>query len=130
MLVATQQGAGSSSICIHGQVDGRVEAKTALVGTQRRVKLHAVAAVHAKAAAVVLPGDAELDDALGDGADLEGGAVLGVLLEKAAVLEGGGELCDEGPSVLVGRGARVCGKAAAEATHLCRPARTQARKEG
>lgn len=76
----------------HGQVHGRVQAQAALVRPQGRVELHAVAAVDAQAALVVLPGDAELDDALGDGGDLEGGAVLGVLLEEGAVLEGAGEL--------------------------------------
>lgn len=47
-----------------------MEPETALVGAQRRVELHAVAAVDLELAAVVLPDDAELDDALGDGSDL------------------------------------------------------------
>lgn len=42
---------------------------------------------------VILPDNAELDDTLGDGDDLKGLAVLGLLLEKSGVLEGGGELC-------------------------------------
>lgn len=70
-----------------------MEAQTTLVRAESRVELHAVATVDAELAGVVLPGDAELNDALGDGADLEGGAVLGVLLEEGAVLEGAGELC-------------------------------------
>ena len=69
-----------------------MEAKTALVGAKRGVELDAVAAVDTELAVVVFPGDAELDDALGDGTDLESGAVLRVLLEEGAVLEGAGEL--------------------------------------
>ena len=70
-----------------------MEAQAALVGTQGRVELDSVAAVDAQLALVVLPDDAELDDALGDGDDLEGGAVLGVLAEERAVLERGDQLC-------------------------------------
>lgn len=74
------------------QVDGRVQPQAALVGAQRRVELHTEAAVHLDIALVILPDDAKLDQPLGDGDDLEGGAVLGVLLEQGAVLEGRGEL--------------------------------------
>jgi hypothetical protein len=42
---------------------------------------------------VIFPDDTELNDTLGNGHDLEGLAVLGLLLEKSGVLEGGGELC-------------------------------------
>ncbi len=70
-----------------------MQAQAALVGAEGRVELDAVAAVDLEVAGIVLPHDAELDDALGDGGDLEGGAVLGVLLEERAVLEGEGELC-------------------------------------
>lgn len=79
-------------IDVHGQVDGRVEAQSALVRAQGRVELDTEAPVHTQLAGVILPDDAELDDALGDGADLEGGAVLGMLLEESAVLQSTSEL--------------------------------------
>lgn len=75
------------------QVDGRVESQTSLVRAEGGVELDAVAAVDLELAVVILPDDAELDDALGDGDDLEGGAVLGVLLEEGGVLEGADQLC-------------------------------------
>lgn len=76
------------------QVDGGVEAETALVGAESRVELHAVAFVHLALALVILPHNAELDDSLGNGDDLEGLLVLGVLLEEGGGLEGGDELWD------------------------------------
>lgn len=76
-----------------GEVDSRVETETALVGTESRVELHTVALVDLALALVVLPDDAELDDALGDGGNLEGLLVFGVLLEEGGSLEGGDELC-------------------------------------
>lgn len=75
-----------------GQVDRGVEAQAALVGAQGRVELHAVSAVDAQVARIVLPGDAELNHPLGDGGDGERGAVLGVLGEELAVLERRGQL--------------------------------------
>lgn len=69
-----------------------MEAETALVGTEGRVELHTVALLDLALALVVLPDDAELDDALGDGDDLEGFLVLWVLLEERGGLEGGDEL--------------------------------------
>jgi hypothetical protein len=75
-----------------GQVDGRVEAETALVRTEGRIELHAVTLVDLALAFVVLPDHAELDDALGDGNDFESFPVFGVLLEEGGGLEGGGEL--------------------------------------
>lgn len=42
---------------------------------------------------VIFPDDTELNNTLGNGDDLEGFAVLGLLLEKSGVLESGGELC-------------------------------------
>lgn len=77
----------------HGQVHGGVEPQPALVRAQGRVVLDAVAAVDLEVAIVVLPRDAELDDALGDRHDPQRRLVLGVLLEQRAVLEGDGELC-------------------------------------
>jgi hypothetical protein len=70
-----------------------VKAEAALVGAEGRVELHTVAFVDLALALVVLPHDAELDDALRDGDDLEGLLVFGVLLEQAGRLEGGDELC-------------------------------------
>lgn len=75
------------------EVDSGVETETALVGTESRVELHTVALVDLALALVVLPDDAELDDALGNGGDLEGLLVLGVLLEEGGVLKGGDKLC-------------------------------------
>ena len=48
-----------------GQVDRGMEAQTALVGADRGVELHTVAAVDLDLAVVVHPGNAEDDDALG-----------------------------------------------------------------
>ena len=47
-----------------GEVDGRMEAQTALVGTDRGIVLDTEAAVDLGHAVVVDPGDAELDNAL------------------------------------------------------------------
>ena len=77
-----------------GKVDSGVETETALVGTESRVELHPVTLVDLALALVVLPDNAELDDALGDGGNLEGLLVLGVLLEEGGGLEGGDELCE------------------------------------
>lgn len=76
-----------------GEVDGRVEAETALVGTESRVELHTVTLVDLALALVVLPDDAELNDTLRDGGNLECLLVLGVLLEEGRGLKGGDELC-------------------------------------
>lgn len=69
-----------------------METETTLVGAKGRVELNTVTAVDLNLTLVVLPNDTELDDALGDGSDLEGGLVLGVLLEQGGVLEGRGQL--------------------------------------
>ena len=68
-----------------------MESESSLVGTESGVELHAEATVDLALALVVLPSDTELDDSLGDGGDLEGLAVFGVLLEEGAVLDRGGE---------------------------------------
>lgn len=68
-----------------------MEPQSTLVGPQRRVELHAKGIVDLAFALVVLPSDAELDDAFGDGGDLEGFAVGGVFFEEGGVFEGGGE---------------------------------------
>jgi hypothetical protein len=74
------------------EVDGGVQSQAALVGAEGRVELDSEGIVDLDLAGIVLPHNAELDDALGDGDDFEGVAVLGVLLEEGAVLEGGGKL--------------------------------------
>lgn len=83
-----QHGQGN----IHRQVDGRVESKTTLVRAEGRVVLDTETTVDLELAGVVLPDDAELDDTLRNGGNLEGGAVLGVLLEEGAVLKGADKL--------------------------------------
>lgn len=111
---------------VHRQVHGGMETETTLVRAKSRVKLHAVAAVHLQVAIVILPDDAELDDALGDGADLEGGAVLGVLLEEGALLKGAGELCRRSGVLDNGKGLHE--KIGTSLTYPCRPARTRAQR--
>ena len=85
-------GRGCLNLDSHGQVDSGMEAQSALVRAKSRVELHAVAAVDLQTATVVFPHDAELKYALGDGANLEGGAVLGMLLKELACLESAGQL--------------------------------------
>lgn len=75
------------------QVDSGVETETALVGTESRVELHTIALVDLALALVVLPDNAELDDALGYRGDLKSLLVLWVLLEEGGALEGGDKLC-------------------------------------
>ncbi len=103
-----------------------MESQAALVGAERRVELNAVAAVDLEVAGIVLPDDAELDDTLGDGGDLEGGAELGPLLEEGAVLESEGELCGEALSDRVAW-VKEC---QAVFSYPCTPARTRARGRG
>lgn len=76
----------------HAQIDARVKAQAALVGAQGRVVLDTVARVELRGAGVVLPEDAELDDAFGDGGDGQRALVLRVGVEEGAVFERGGEL--------------------------------------
>lgn len=71
-----------------------MEAETTLVGTESRVELHAVSLLDLALALVVLPDNAELDDALGDGDDLKGLLVFGVLGEEGGGLKSGDELCE------------------------------------
>jgi hypothetical protein len=69
-----------------------MESQSSLIWAQGRVKLHTVSAVDLDLVLVIFPDNAELDDAFGNGDDLEGGLVLGLLLEEGAVLEGGDKL--------------------------------------
>jgi hypothetical protein len=57
--------------------------------------LHTVSTVDLELSLIVLPDDSELDDALGNGDDLESGLVLWLLLKESAVFEGRGKLCEE-----------------------------------
>jgi hypothetical protein len=59
-----------------------MEPQSSLIRSQSTVKLHTVCAVDLGLVLVVFPDDAELDDALGDGDDFEGGSVFGFLLEE------------------------------------------------
>jgi hypothetical protein len=76
-----------------GQVDSWVETETALVWTEGRVELDSVTTVDLWLSLVVLPDNAELNDALWDRGNGERLSVLWVLLEERGVLEGGCELC-------------------------------------
>ena len=106
------------------KVDGRVEAETALVGTERGVELDAVSTVDLELALVVLPSDTELDDALGDGDDVEGSLQFGGDLEELGGLEGGDKLCG---IISIWVATKVLDEVCA---YRCRPARTRAQKEG
>lgn len=64
-----------------------MESKSTLVRAQGRIELNTVSSVHLHLSFVILPHDTELNDAFGDCCDLEGGLVLGVLLEESGVLE-------------------------------------------
>jgi hypothetical protein len=75
-----------------GQVDGRVETKTSLVGAESGVELDTVSTVDLHVAVVVLPDNTELDHTLGDGNDGKGGLQLGRDLKELGGLEGGDQL--------------------------------------
>jgi hypothetical protein len=70
-----------------------VQSETTLVWAESGIELHTVAAVDLDLVLVVFPDDAELDNTLRDGDDLEGGLVFGVLFEESAVFEGRDQLC-------------------------------------
>jgi len=55
--------------------------------------LYSVAAVHLDLVLVILPDNAKLNDTFGNGDDLEGGLIFGMLFEESAVFEGGDQLC-------------------------------------
>ena len=63
------------------QVNGRMESQSALVRTKGRVELNTVSTVDLWLSHVIFPYNTELDNALGDGDDLEGSLVFGILLE-------------------------------------------------
>lgn len=70
------------------QVDRGMESKTSLIRTQSRIELDTVSAVELWLSLVILPDNAELDDTLGDGNDLEGGFVFWVGVEEGTVFKG------------------------------------------
>lgn len=82
-----------------------MQPETALVRAKSRVELHTITTVDLELALVVLPDDSELDHALGDGDDLQGDFIFGVLLEQRAVLECASELwgilCEQGEQLYV-----------------------------
>lgn len=102
------------------QIHCWMKSETTLVRSQGRIELHAVSSIDLNLVLVIFPHHTELDDALRDGGDLEGGAVFGVLLEQGRVLEGRGELCQ--PSV-----SDTSSRPVSERLHLCRLVRTPAR---
>jgi len=110
-----------------GQVDRRVQAETALVWAEGGVELDSVAAVDLDLVLVVFPDNSELDDALRDGDDLEGGLVFGVLFEEGAVFERGDQLCRVPCQPCPGGRIEKEGQVG---SYLCTPARTRARGEG
>lgn len=92
------------------QVDTGVQPQSSLVGAQSRVVLYSVTSVDLELTLVVLPGDSELDDTLGNLDDGEGFSVLGVLGEEGllrgsnwtrcrsvSVRSSGREVREEGP---------------------------------
>jgi hypothetical protein len=82
----------------NGQIDRGMKAEPTLVRAEGRVELDAESAVDLDFALVVFPDDAELDDALGDGGNLESCLVFWVLFKESRVLKSGGEFW-ETPSV-------------------------------
>ena len=70
-----------------------MEPETSLVRTESRVELDSVASVHLDFTLVGFPCYSELNDTLWDGGNFERLLVFWVLLEEAAVLECGGQLC-------------------------------------
>jgi hypothetical protein len=75
-----------------GQVDGRVETETTLVGTESGVELDTESTVHLHHTLVVLPDDAELNNALRDGDDRKACLQLWRDLEEFGGLEGRDQL--------------------------------------
>lgn len=71
-----------------------MKAETTLVRAESRIELNSISTIDLNLVLVVLPNNTELDDALGNGNDLEGGLVLGLLVEEGAVLEGRSQLCE------------------------------------
>ena len=59
-----------------------METEAAFIWSKGGVELHTVATVDLKLVLVILPDHAELNDALGDGGDLERNLVFWILLKK------------------------------------------------
>lgn len=112
-----------------------MESQTALVWTKSRVELNSVSTVDLWLSLVIFPDDAELDDALRDGDDLEGGFVFGLLLEEGAVLKGRNKFClvlAIGSWELQLKHVEVfeSWRSNKMVSYLCRLARTRAQMEG
>ena len=75
------------------KIDRGMETEAAFIGPKGGIELDSIAPVDLDLVLVILPDNAELDDSFGDGGDLEGFFVVGVLLEEGRVLEGRDELC-------------------------------------
>lgn len=73
-----------------------MKSEATLVRAKGRVELDTVTTVDLEVAGIVLPDDAELDHTLRDGDNLQGSPVLGLLLEKGAVLKRRGKLWERG----------------------------------
>lgn len=108
---------------LHGQVDGRVESQTTLVGTKGRVELHAVTLVDLQLALVIFPDDSKLNDTLRDSRNLESSAVLRVLCEEGAVLKSACQLYYSSATV-------VSPNVDSLIAYLGKLARTRAQQEG
>lgn len=72
------------------EVDGGVQTESTLVRTESRVELDSVASVDSDRSVILLPGDSELDDSLGNLDDGKGLSVLGLLLQQLAYCQRGG----------------------------------------
>ena len=77
----------------NGQIDRGVKSKTAFVRTKSGIELHPVSTVDLDLALVIFPDTSELDDALGDGGDLESFLVFWVLFEEGGVLKRAHQFC-------------------------------------
>jgi hypothetical protein len=86
------------------EIDGGMEPQSSLVWAQGRVELHTVSAVYLDLVLVIFPDHTELYDPFGNGDDLEGSLVLGLLLKERAVLESGDKLCGESVSSVQDKG--------------------------
>lgn len=78
-----------------------MEPQTTFVGAKGRVVLDTEAIVGLDLEVVVFPDDAELDDPLRDGRDLESPAVLWIFLEKGGIFESRGQFWLKGAVTLV-----------------------------
>jgi hypothetical protein len=64
-----------------------MKSQSSLVRAKGRVELHTIPTINLELALVVFPDDTELNDALGNGDNLESCLVLWVLFKKGAFFE-------------------------------------------